>query len=222
MSEVDDRDRHDLQQLRRMKPAGGVAAEWEQPPDDLWQRIAVAAGVEQQTGASAAAMHGTPAAERTGDAADDKVVSLAEHRRRRWTLPLSLAAATVLVGVIATVLLTRGGDGDEVVAEVRLDRLAGNGSGTAQMVDHDGHMQLHLHTSDLDAGDGYLEVWLIDPTVSKLVSLGPLRDDGVYDLPAGVDPLAFPIVDVSAEPVDGNPAHSGDSLLRGQLPFDSA
>jgi hypothetical protein len=65
-------------------------------------------------------------------------------------------------------------------------------------------------------------VWLIDPTVSKMVSLGPLRDDGVYDVPAGVDPFAFPIVDVSAEPVDGNPAHSGDSLLRGQLPFDSA
>lgn len=215
MSEIDDRDRHDLQQLRQMKPAGSVAAEWEQPPADLWQRIAVAAGVGQQ----ASAPHGPPTATPT---ATDNVVTLAEHRRRRWSLPLSLAAATVLVGVIATVLITRNGDGDEVVAEVRLDRLAGNGSGTAQMVDHDGHMELHLQTSDLDAGDGYLEVWLIDPTVSKLVSLGPLRDDGVYDVPVGVDPLAFPIVDVSAEPVDGNPAHSGDSLLRGQLPFDSA
>lgn len=211
MSEIDDRDRRDLQQLRQMKPAGGVAAEWEQPPADLWQRIAVAAGVDQQ----ASDPHATPTA-------TDNVVTLAEHRRRRWSLPLSLAAATVLVGVVATVLITRNGDGDEVVAEVRLDRLAGNGSGTAQMVDHDGHMELHLQTSDLDAGDGYLEVWLIDPTVSKLVSLGPLRDDGVYDVPVGVDPLAFPIVDVSAEPVDGNPAHSGDSLLRGQLPFDSA
>lgn len=211
MSEIDDRDRRDLQQLRQMKPAGGVAAEWEQPPADLWQRIAAAAGVDQQ----ASDPHATPTA-------TDNVVTLAEHRRRRWSLPLSLAAATVLVGVIATVLITGNGDGDEVVAEVRLDRLAGNGSGTAQMVDHDGHMELHLQTSDLDAGDGYLEVWLIDPTVSKLVSLGPLRDDGVYDVPVGVDPLAFPIVDVSAEPVDGNPAHSGDSLLRGQLPFDSA
>lgn len=220
MSEIDDRDRHDLQQLRQMKPAGGVTAEWEQPPADLWQRIAVAAGVDQQANDP----HGAPTATSTAPAPNISagVVSLAEHRRRRWTLPLSLAAATVLVGVIATVLITRNGDEDEVVAEVSLDRLAGNGSGTAQMVDHDGHMELHLQTSDLDAGDGYLEVWLIDPTVSKLVSLGPLRDDGVYDLPAGVDPLAFPIVDVSAEPVDGNPAHSGDSLLRGQLPFDSA
>jgi hypothetical protein len=53
--------------------------------------------------------------------------------------------------------------------------------------------------------------------VSKLVSLGPLRRDGVYDLPAGLDPAAFPIVDVSVEPIDGDPAHSGDSVLRGEL-----
>ena len=69
----------------------------------------------------------------------------------------------------------------------------------------------------LEAGDGYLELWMIDPSVSKLVSLGPLRDDGVYVLPASVDPAEYPIVDVSVEPVDGNPAHSGASLLRGQL-----
>jgi hypothetical protein len=55
--------------------------------------------------------------------------------------------------------------------------------------------------------------------VSKLVSLGPLRPDGVYDLPAGLEPEQFPIVDVSLEPIDGDPTHSGDSLLRGQLEF---
>ena len=60
---------------------------------------------------------------------------------------------------------------------------------------------------------------MIDPEVSQLVSLGPLREDGLYDLPAGLDPEAFPIVDVSVEPIDGDPTHSGDSLLRGQLQF---
>ena len=69
----------------------------------------------------------------------------------------------------------------------------------------------------LDPDDGYLELWLIDPTVTRLVSLGPLRTDGIYDIPAGVDPAAFPIVDVSVEPVDGDPTHSGDSVLRGEL-----
>jgi hypothetical protein len=62
-------------------------------------------------------------------------------------------------------------------------------------------------------------VWLINPSVTELVSLGPLRADGDYDVPPGVDAAEFPIVDISDEPVDGDPSHSGDSVLRGQLPI---
>lgn len=200
---------NELAALRAVRPSGDAFlanVQWDQPPDDLWQRIAAEAGVE-------------PVAQPSTGAS---VVSMADRRRRRWAVPLTVAAAAVLIGVVATVIVTRGDGSDQVVAAVQLDRLAGTGSGSAEMVNHDGHMQLHLHTTGLDAGDGYVEVWLIDPTVSKLVSLGPLTDDGVYDVPATVDPTEFPIVDVSAEPVDGNPAHSGASLLRGQLPFPSA
>jgi hypothetical protein len=84
--------------------------------------------------------------------------------------------------------------------------------------DDDGRLELRVDTTDLDPGDGFLELWMIDTTVTRLVSLGPLRPDGVYDLPPGLDPAAFPVVDVSIEPLDGNPAHSGDSVLRGRLP----
>ena len=59
----------------------------------------------------------------------------------------------------------------------------------------------------------------VHPEVQRLVSLGPVRADGTYDLPAGLDPAAFPIVDVSGERIDGDPTHSGDSVLRGQLTF---
>ena len=37
---------------------------------------------------------------------------------------------------------------------------------------------------------------MIDPAVQRLVSLGPLRDDGTYALPSGLDPREFPVVDV--------------------------
>ena len=60
---------------------------------------------------------------------------------------------------------------------------------------------------------------MINPDVTQLVSLGPLRSDGFYELPAGIDPVSFPIVDVSVEPIDGVPTHSGNSVLRGQLTF---
>ena len=76
-----------------------------------------------------------------------------------------------------------------------------------------------VDTTGIDAGEGFAEVWLIDTEVEQLVSLGPLRSDGRYDLPSGLEPEAFPIVDVSREPLDGDPTHSGDSVLRGQLEF---
>jgi len=58
---------------------------------------------------------------------------------------------------------------------------------------------------------------MIDTDVTRLVSLGPVRADGTYDLPPGLDPAQFPVVDVSVEPLDGDPTHSGDSVLRGEL-----
>jgi len=64
----------------------------------------------------------------------------------------------------------------------------------------------------------FLEVWLIRPDVSGMVSLGTARPDGRYELPPGLRLADFPVVDVSTEPYDGNPAHSGASLLRGVLP----
>lgn len=136
---------------------------------------------------------------------------------RRWMVPaVSIAAA--LIAALAFGVIANRSDEPEVLASAPLDLLGETGSGRAELVDDGGTLQLRLETADLDAGDGFLEVWVIDPSVTKLVSLGPLRPDGVYDLPAGLDPAAFPIVDVSIEPVDGNPTHSGNSVLRGRLP----
>jgi anti-sigma-K factor RskA len=105
------------------------------------------------------------------------------------------------------------------VAAVALDRLGESGEGRTELVEHDGLLELRLSTSGLNAGDGFLEVWVINTDVTQLVSLGPLRNDGTYELPPGLDPASFPIVDVSVEPLDGVPTHSGDSVLRGQLTF---
>ncbi len=118
--------------------------------------------------------------------------------------------------VVALVAID-GDDEPRMVATVELEPLAATGSGRAELVDANGTYQVRLQTDGLDPGDGYLELWLLDPTATRLVSLGPLRDDGVYEVPAGVDPGEFPVVDVSVEPVDGDPTHSGESVLRGQL-----
>ena len=69
-----------------------------------------------------------------------------------------------------------------------------------------------------DDEDGFREVWLLRPDVSGLVSLRTLTgSSGRFDLPAGLDLDEFSVVDVSLEQFDGDPAHSGDSIVRGAL-----
>jgi hypothetical protein len=153
-------------------------------------------------------------------------IGAASSRRRpggpsvpRWLLVAAAVLAVLGIGGIA--LNQFSSDDPDVVAESALERLgdATTGEGQAELIDNDGTLQLKVDTTDVDAGDGFLEVWVIDRDVTKLISLGPIRSDGTYDLPEGFDEKAFPIVDVSVEPIDGNPAHSGNSVLRGELQF---
>lgn len=65
---------------------------------------------------------------------------------------------------------------------------------------------------------GLREVWLLKADASGLVSTGFLEGaSGRFTIPANVDLSQYSLVDVSAEPADGDPAHSGDSIVRGQL-----
>lgn len=182
--------------------------DWDRPPEGLWDRIAADVGVPSKGAATGrvpeSAIPGT-------------VVSMAARRRLPWVIGAVAAAIVLIVGAIA--LVREPSPEPTVLATAPLDRLGPTGSGSAKLVDTDGEVRLRVETADLDPGDGFLEVWLIDEGVTKLVSLGPIRSDGTYDLPAGLDPEAFPVVDVSVEPLDGDPNHSGDSLLRGQLIF---
>ena len=224
--EGDDNDA-ELTELRAFAArVGPGSVEWETPPPDLWARISAAAAGGNVTA--------DVADQRPTDVPTERATVVPIERARRSTAgradspghhrsraPWLVAAAAVIVGVIAAGALTRDGSSDDstVVAAVALAPLGDAGEGSAELVENDGSLQLRLTTNDLDAGDGFLEVWVISPDVTQLVSLGPLRADGVYDLPAGLDPAAFPIVDVSVEPIDGNPAHSGASVLRGELTF---
>jgi hypothetical protein len=191
----------DLDELRSLAHDAGIDADspavvLDAPPQGMWERIVTEVG------------HG-----------DHDRASASSAGRRSWFLPATAAAVLVLVLMVAGVLLLVADERSDVVARATLDPIGSTGSGSAELVDADGSLQLRVDTTDVPAGDGFLEVWLIDPDVERLVSLGPLRSDGRYELPSGLDVEAFPIVDVSAEPIDGNPTHSGDSRLRGQLEF---
>jgi Anti-sigma-K factor rskA len=173
------------------------------PPPRVWEAIAAATGV------SAAPQDEAPSAE---------VVELRPRRaRRRW---LPLAAAVVVGGVIggAVVALSPDGDG-AVVAETALDPLASDdASGRAEVHDADGVRSLQVDLDAPDLSTGYYEVWVMQPDAVRMVPVGVVhRGDTVLPLPDGIDLGAYPVVDVSVEPLDGDPAHSGVSVARGSL-----
>jgi hypothetical protein len=178
------------------------------PPARVWDAIAAATGV------TAAPRAETPPEE--SGAAD--VVELRPRRNRNRWLPL---AAAVLVGAAVgggAVALTRDDDG-AVLAAAALDPLpAEDASGRAEVRENGGVRSLEV---DLDAPalpEGYYEVWLLQPDAVRMVPVGVVSaGDTVLPLPEGLDLDAYPVVDVSVEPIDGDPTHSGVSVARGQL-----
>ena len=110
---------------------------------------------------------------------------------------------------------------ETTVATAELQPLPGwDGSSGQARVEQgpDGRRQVVV-TVDAPTPEGaFREVWLLAEDVSGLVSLGVLDGtEGRFDLPAGLDLAQFPLVDVSEEQFDGDPAHSGESVVRGPL-----
>lgn len=189
-------DRHVTSRLGELTPDDFAVAP---PPASVWQGIA--AGLVSE-----------PVATPTG-----------RHRRLpRVALGIG-AAAAVAVAIVGVALTSRRAD-DMVITEAATlssDGLPGAPPGrqaTARVLDERGRRVLEVDLGDTRPASGeYLELWLIKPDISGMVSLGAVRPDGTYDLPAGLQVDDYPVVDVSTEPYDGNPAHSGLSLLRGVL-----
>ncbi|CAN5500708.1 hypothetical protein BH23ACT9_BH23ACT9_32650 [soil metagenome] len=132
---------------------------------------------------------------------------------------LTAAALLALVGVILAVVLLLRPPAPTVVATADLaatdDRAATRT--TATVVEVNERRELHLPLDLPTPDEGHYEVWLLSPDIAEIVSLGPVREDGRYPIPAEVAIAAVPVVDVSAEPDDGDPGHSGQSVLRGTL-----
>ncbi|MGM0818680.1 MAG: anti-sigma factor [Actinomycetota bacterium] len=143
-------------------------------------------------------------------------------RRRPRRAALGVIAASVvalaLVGAISLLPVDTAEESAARVASTELDALDERAEpARAVLAERDGRLELAFDELSLPDADGYYEVWLIDADVEGMVSLGPVADGEAVALPDGLDPADFPIVDVSLEPYDGDPTHSGDSLLRGEL-----
>ena len=145
--------------------------------------------------------------------------------------PMVAAAASValVAGIGAGIVwdrVTTQEPSDPIIAQAPLDALPdwpdASGQATIETAP-DGTRQAVISVDAPPSADGYREVWLIAEDLSSLTSLGVLEgSQGRFDIPDDLDLAAFPLVDVSQEPLDGDPTHSGDSIVRGSLTPETA
>jgi anti-sigma-K factor RskA len=177
------------------------------PPPRVWAAVAAATGI-------------APADTPPSQVAPSNVVPL--RRRRR---PVLLVAAGLVVGAVVgagaiAIVQQRDSDEGRTVEAVALDPLADeDASGRAAVVEEDDGRRVMRVKLDAPALQGsYYEIWLIDRSVKGMFPLGVVQPGTqTVELPPDLDLTQFPLVDVSVEPLDGNPAHSGDSVARGEL-----
>ncbi|WP_409062274.1 anti-sigma factor [Streptomyces sp. SYP-A7185] len=234
--------RGELGQLQRVvRAAREVSTEdfLTPPPDRVWHSITSELGLgappPPASGAAPTprpAETDTTAAAATGadTAAATQPVPDAHHSGRRTWLrrpALLLAAAGLVAGAaLGSAVTARLLDDDAQQADTgpagQLTPLAvPQAVGTVRVArgpQADGEVTVTV--TGLPRTDGYYEVWLMDRSHKRLIAVGVLGPDGTatLPLPTRVDLTGYPLIDVSAQKDNGNPAHSGKSVVRGELP----
>lgn len=202
---------------------GPIDLSSDQPGPSLWAGIAEELGLADSTEEGDAPSGNFPVGQPRSDA-ESNVVSL-DERRARWGRPASLvtlAAAVVLLLAVPVGLSLRSGSDTDIVASAQLDLLEGQRGQavSAQLVSVDGDLALDVDAPTTVPEGEFLELWLLevsDAGVESLESLGRVDGSGRYDVPDDVDLERFSVVDISLELDDGNPDHSGVSVVRGEL-----
>jgi len=150
----------------------------------------------------------------------------ARRQRRRLIAPILAGALAVVVATGAILVATNAfapktaAPKPTILAEARLTALPGwaGSSGEAILEKTASGRQVVVTVSESRNVPGYREVWLISSDLTKLISVGVLEGTrGSFTIPADVNIADYPILDVSSEMPDGNPAHSGASIVRGTL-----
>jgi hypothetical protein len=139
-------------------------------------------------------------------------------RRRRGRRLLGAAAVVVALALAAGgVTAGLGRDAGRGRTVTLAAPAAGGPSARARMRGAGDDQVMTMTARDLPrppAGAWY-EVWLIGDA-GEMFPVGVLAPDGegIWSLPAGVA-ARYRAIDVSLEPADGDPSHSGRSVLRG-------
>jgi hypothetical protein len=187
-----------------------------EPPASVWAAIAA------ETAPAPTAQPTPPAVPPAAPPVADELAQRRERGRPRLGWLIGATAAGVALGILGVQAVTAlQTPAVSVLATAPLETLdTGERGGDADLVDEPDGLALRLSVDPLDAGDGLLEVWLINTDLTRMVSVGILPNaatTGSFMVTPGLVEQGYRIVDISREPLDDRPEHSGDSVLRGTL-----
>jgi Anti-sigma-K factor rskA len=210
------------------------------PPPRVWDQIAAATGVQVTARSSEVIRNASAEPEPTSPTPERQTPGGPTPGRSLPAIPrqpgkgsgrrpnrsvLAVAAVSLIFGLLAGGLGTWLATGrssnpasPQVVAATKLAGLplAPAAVGHADVIETPQGRQLDLDVQKLGTPNGFYEVWLIDPTITKMVAIGVLNgSEGRFSLPDGVNLSSYPLLDISIQPLDGDPKHSGKSVLRG-------
>ena len=147
-----------------------------------------------------------------------------DRRRTRWLAAVAVAAGLlVIAGSVTIGRSIAQGPSPTTVAVATHTTLPGapqTASGSASLQQRGNSRTVEVDTVGLADPQGFYEVWLMSPDDSGLVSLGTMsggQTHATFPVPDGLPLAVYTNVDISDEPIDGNPGHSAVSLLRGQF-----
>jgi hypothetical protein len=201
------------------------------PPASVWDAVEAELDREPDTTARPVATAAPALPASVVDAGDDLTDRRAARSERR-RFPLAWVAGAAAAGLVIGVVGSRAVDDEPgisvvpggavtTVASASLDTLdTRQAKGTADVVRHDGRLDLTVSTQPIDPDGGYLEVWLINKDLKRMVSVGvlePSESDQSFAIPQELLDQGYVIVDISREGFDEAPEHSGDSVVRGTL-----
>ena len=172
----------------------------------------------------------TPADPGAGSGTGDSNVVRLDRRRGRGPLwgiaSVAAVAGAVVGGAVVWSAVDRGSAGtatnEQFVAQAVLAPLPDkpvSSPGEATVMNSADGQVVRVDARSLPASDGFYEVWLLDEGLTKLVALGalPAGSVGTFTVPPGMSVADYPVVDISLESYDGDPSHSKNSLMRGEL-----
>jgi Anti-sigma-K factor rskA len=197
------------------------------PPPAVWEAIAAATGVRVSprpertaTADSGETSNMRPSPMQPEELARPRRLHNLFQQRLARAAVAAVAAAVLGAGIALGAVTLAHRPASTQVAATRLQALERNGAaGTAVVVEHHDHtLALEVTLTGSRPASGYYEAWLADAGLKRMVAVGALHDGTTtLPLPTGLRLASYPVIDVSVQQLDGNPAHSDHSVARGLL-----